>query len=60
MAAPSQLHAYSLLTDDVLDIGPVTADYDAILELGDMMATARPDIIVFVEPPVLQKWEPSR
>lgn len=53
----SQLKAYSLLTGDDLEIGPTTEDLDAILELGDTIATSRPGIIVHVEGPALQKWE---
>jgi hypothetical protein len=50
--------AYSLLLDEVLDIGPETDDVDAILELADTMATSRPGIVVYLEErSLLQKWE---
>lgn len=54
----SKLQAYSLLTGDNLSLGPENEDLDSILELGDMMATSRPGIIVHVEEPqpTLQKW----
>lgn len=53
----SQLKAYSEITGDVLDLGPATEDLDALLGLGDMMATNRDSLIVFVDGPALQKWE---
>lgn len=53
----SQLHAFSTLTGDVLDLGLPTGDYDAILELGDDIATIAPSLLVFVDPPVLQAWK---
>jgi hypothetical protein len=52
----SQLKAFSQITGDVLDIGPASEDLDAILGLGDMMAPHN-DLIVYVEGPVLKKWE---
>jgi hypothetical protein len=56
----NQLKAYSEITGDVLDLGPATDDVDALLGLGEMMATNRDSLIVFTERPVpLQKWEPS-
>ena len=55
----SQLRAFSELTEEVIDIGPPTEDLDAILGLADTMATNRPGLIVYVEGPVLQKWESS-
>ena len=53
----SQLKAFSLLTDDVIELGPPTEDLDAILGLADTVATDRPGLVVYVEGPVLQKWE---
>jgi hypothetical protein len=53
----SQLHAFSTITGDVLDLGPPTEDYDFILGLGDDIATIAPSLLVFVEPQVLQAWE---
>jgi hypothetical protein len=56
----SQVKAFSELTGDVLDLGPVTEDLDKLLGLGEMMATNRDDsLIVYVEGPALQKWESS-
>lgn len=52
----SRLRAYSQITDDVIDIGPPSEDLDALLGLADMMAP-HTDLIVYVEGPVLQKWE---
>lgn len=52
------LRKYSTLTGDDLDVGPEDQDLDAILELGDTIATSRPGIIVHVEDtPALPKWE---
>jgi hypothetical protein len=51
----SQLKAFSLLTEDLLDLGPKTEDLDAILGLAETMAP-HPDLIVFVDGPALQKW----
>lgn len=53
----SQLKAFSTLTEEVLDIGPPSENLDAILELGDMMASSRDGLIVYVQGPVLQKWK---
>lgn len=52
-----ELKAYSLLTGDVLDLGPTDADPDELLELGAYAATIAPGTIVFTEGPTLQTWE---
>lgn len=52
-----QAKLYSQLTDEVLDLGLPSEDYDAILELGAMIATSRPGVIVFTEDTPLPKWE---
>lgn len=54
----AQLRAMSQLTGDVLDLGIPTDDVDAILGLGEIMATNRDDsLIVFVdETPGLPEW----
>lgn len=56
-----ELKAYSLLTDDVLELGPLDITADEVLELGDYMATNRPGLIVFADEPTvrLQKWSPA-
>ena len=54
------LKMFSTTTGDLMDLGPQEdTDLDAMLELGDMMATNRPDVIVHLEPLSLQKWEDS-
>lgn len=53
----SQLKLFSTQTEEILEIGPPSEDLDAILGLADMMATNRPDVIVYVDGPALQKWE---
>lgn len=40
-----------------MDLGPTTEDLDAILQLGDTMATSRPGLIVYVEGPALKEWK---
>ena len=52
------LKAFSSLMDEPIDIGPPDLDFDEILELGHMLATSRPGLIVYVENPPLQKWGP--
>ena len=47
-----QLKAYSQFFDGTVDIGLPSHDEDALLELGDMMATSRPGLIVYLQP-----WE---
>jgi hypothetical protein len=47
---------FSLLTEETVDLGLPTEDLDTLLELGDTVATSRPDVIVYVEGPALQKW----
>ena len=45
-----QLTAYSQFFDETMDIGLPSDDVDALLQLGDMMATSRPGVIVFLQP----------
>jgi hypothetical protein len=45
-----QLKTYSQITDEVTDLGLPSEDADALLQLGDMMATSRPGVIVFLQP----------
>ena len=52
----SQLLGLSSYMEDPLPIGPPSEDLDALLGLADLMATNRPDLIVYVEGPALQKW----
>lgn len=52
----SQLKGFSLLTEETLELGPPTTDLDAILELGDAVATGHPGLVVYVDGPALQKW----
>lgn len=51
----SRLKAYSQITGDVVDVGPDDASPAQQRELGDMLATNRDSLIVFVDG--LQKWE---
>ena len=44
------LKLYSQITDEVTDLGLPSEDLDALLQLGDMMATSRPGIIVYLQP----------
>lgn len=53
-AQKKQLKMYSPLLDEDVDLGLPSTDVDSLLELGDMMATGRPALIVH-----LQKWEPD-
>ena len=48
---------FSDLTGETKELGPATEDLDAILGLGEQTATFAPEVIVYVEGPVLQKWE---
>lgn len=50
-----RLQAYSQLTGEVIPIGLSGNDLDTLTNLGEMMATSRPGLIVFVEG--LQPWE---
>lgn len=50
-AQKKQLKMYSPMFDEDTDLGLPSTDVDALLELGDMMATGRPNLIVH-----LQKW----
>jgi hypothetical protein len=52
-----QLKGYTVLGEEPFDIGSPSEDLEALLNLGDMMATSRPGLIVFVEGTALQKWE---
>jgi hypothetical protein len=54
-----KLKTYSDLMEAPIDIGPEHQSFDEILELGTTLATSRPGLIVFVENPPLQKWEPD-
>lgn len=56
----SQAKLFSTLTEETVDLGLPSEDLDAILGLADTIATNRPDVIVYVEGPVLQKWSDSR
>lgn len=52
-----QLKGFSLLTEEVFEIGPRIEDMDDFLQLADTVATNRPDLVVFIDQPaVLQKW----
>lgn len=52
-----KLKMFSEITGDVVDLGIETTDMDAVLGLGETMATNREDqVIVFVEGR-LPKWE---
>jgi hypothetical protein len=42
---------FSQLTEDDLNLGLPSDDLDALLELGDVIATSRPSVIVH-----LQEW----
>lgn len=53
----SQAKAFSLLTEDVVDLGLPTEDIDKILGIAEMVATLSDDVIVFVEGPALKKWD---
>lgn len=53
----SRVSEFSVLTGEVKQLGEVTEDLTQLLGLGEMMATGRDDVIVFVEGPALQKWE---
>lgn len=53
----SQMKVYSLLTDEITNLGPPTENLDALLFLGEVMATGRDDLIVFATGPALQKWK---
>jgi hypothetical protein len=55
----SQAKAFSLLTEDVVDLGLEGEDLDKILGIAEMVATLSDDVIVFVDGPVLQKWDGS-
>lgn len=48
---------YSTLTDEVVDLGLPSENVDEILGLAETVATGHDDVIVYVEGPVLQKWE---
>jgi hypothetical protein len=49
---------FSPLTGDDIDLGLPSDDVEALLELGGMMATGRPSLIVHRETLArLQKWE---
>ena len=52
----AKLKGYSLLTEEVLDLGPTQQTPEEILQLGETMATSRDGLIVFVEGR-LPKWE---
>jgi hypothetical protein len=45
---------FSQLTEDDMNLGLPSDDLDALLELGDVIATSRPGVIVH-----LQRWEPD-
>lgn len=47
---PQQLKQYSQMDGEVIDLGLPSDDVDSLLQLGDMMATSRPGIIVFLQP----------
>lgn len=52
-----RLKGFSLLTEDVVDLGIPGDDADQLLNLGETLATGRDDFIVFVEGRIpLQKW----
>jgi hypothetical protein len=53
-AKKQQLKIYSPLLDEDFTLGLPSTDVDRLLELGDMMATGRPQFIIH-----LQKWEPD-
>lgn len=52
-----KVHAYSTLTDEVVDLGVPNTDVDQLLNLAETIATDRPGVIVYLENPPLQKWE---
>lgn len=45
-----QLKQYSQIDGEVINLGLPSDDVDSLLQLGDMMATSRPGIIVFLQP----------
>lgn len=53
----SQVKAFSLLTEEEIDLGIKTESLDDLLELGEMAATGHDNLIVYVSGPALQKWE---
>lgn len=53
------LMAYSTLTSDVLDLGPVPTDLDELLMLGEFAATGHDNLIVFTQGPGLPEWKES-
>lgn len=52
-----KLMSYSDFMDEPLELGPPTGTFEELLELGYTMAEGRPDLIVYLENPPLQKWE---
>jgi hypothetical protein len=56
MAEKPKLKSYSDFMDEPLELGPPNGTFDELLELGHMMATSRPGLIVYMENPPLQKW----
>lgn len=53
----SQLKAFSLLTEDVVDVGLPSEDGDYLGGLGDLMASGRDSLIVFVDGPAIREWD---
>lgn len=47
---------FSLLTEDVVDLGIPSENLDEILGIAETAATGHDDVIVYVEGPALQKW----
>jgi hypothetical protein len=51
------LMGYSLLTEDVMDLGPVPDDLDELLQLGEFAATGHDNLIVFTQGPEIPTWK---
>lgn len=53
----SRAKAFSLLTEETVDLGVPTENLETLLGLAETVATGHDDIVVYIEGPALQKWE---
>lgn len=53
----TEVHAFSLLTGEDIDLGVEVGDPDEILDLADLVATGHDNLIVHLVGPKLQQWE---